>query len=186
MDSLAPQVHSSGPSPAALSLPPGAFGEAAHIRTSTRAPGGTLCEHYGLYLANAYPWQWFVTVTSRNRVAPEALIKRFRLAVSMTERTVLGRRPRRQDRIVWVMGEERHRSGNPHLHAILWQRHDLNRIARRNQFRDLLQDLSGWSKCEQPRSVEGATRYCAKYLAKEGELHFSETFGEHSTIRVGQ
>lgn len=144
----------------------------------------SLSEAYGEYLAAAYPWQWFVTVTSRNRVAPEALIKRFRLAVSKLERQTLGRRPRLADRIVWVVGEERHKSGNPHLHAIMWQRHDLNTLCRRNGFRDLLQDLSGWSKCEKPRSVEGAVRYCSKYLTKEGELHFSTTFGAHGQIRL--
>lgn len=158
---------------------------AVHTPTGPEGKELTVSDHYGLFLAAAYDWQWFVTMTSANRVAPEALIKRFRLAVSITERRILGRNPRRQDRMVWVVGEERHKNGNPHLHAVLWQRHDLNEIeCSRTVFRDLLQELSGWSKCEKPRSVEGASRYCSKYLAKEGELHFSDTFGMHSEIRV--
>lgn len=155
-----------------------------HSRHIQSGGGLSIAGAYGEYLAAAYPWQWFITMTSRNRVAPEALLKRFRLAVSKLERQLLGRRPRMEDRIVYVVGEERHKSGNPHLHAVMWQRHDLNQLARRNAFRDLLQELSGWSKCEKPHSVAGAVRYCAKYLSKDGELHFSPTFGAHGQIIV--
>ncbi len=130
----------------------------------------------------SYPWQWFVTVTSRNTVAPEALQKRFRLAVSMLNRQLFGRRVRHSDSIVWAIGEERHKNGNPHLHGVMYHRHDLNHLARRNDFRDLLQDLSGWSKVEKPRSAAGVTRYCSKYLAKEGEIFFSDSFGPHHRL----
>lgn len=162
------------------------FSEAS-LSPSTPAAmvGGTgVSEAYGEYLAMAYPWQWFITMTSANTTHPEALMKRFRLAISITERKYLGRRPKLQDRIVWVVGEERTKLGNPHLHAIAWQRHDLNEISpySRNDFRILLNDLSGWSKVEKPRSSIGATRYCSKYLSKEGELHFSASFGAHHQI----
>lgn len=149
---------------------------------ATRGKG--VPDAYAEWLAAAYPWQWFVTMTSRNRTHPEAMVKRFRLAVSMMERKYLGRRPAMRDRIVWVLAEERHKNGNPHLHALAWQRHDLNAWSRRSrtEFKQLLQDLSGWSKVEPPNHSGSVCGYVAKYLAKDGELQFSWTYGAHGAI----
>lgn len=143
-------------------------------------------EAYGQFIAAAYPWQWFVTMTSANRVAPEALIKRWRLVISKLERKWLGRRVKPLNRIVWVAGEERTKAGNPHLHALCWHRLDLNEIRpnSRNVARELLIYTSGWSKVEKPRSSAGAAGYCSKYLTKDGELHFSATFGAHQQIVI--
>jgi hypothetical protein len=148
--------------------------------------GRSVSEAYGDYLAAAYPWQWFITMTSSKPTHPEAMLKAFRYAVSVTERKHLGRRPKLRDRIVWVAGEERTKLGQPHLHAIMWQRHDLNLISPRSRddFRKLLNDLTGWSMVEKPRSPKGVSRYCSKYLSKDGELQFGPTFGVHRQIRL--
>jgi hypothetical protein len=146
--------------------------------------GGTgVAAAYGEWISHAYPWQWFVTMTSRNRTHPEALLKRFRLAVSRTERKQLGRRPKMLNRIAWVAGVERHKSGNPHLHALLWQRHDLNEWSPRSrtEFKQLLEELSGWSKVEPPKAQGSVCAYVAKYLTKDGELEFSRNYGAHGT-----
>ena len=145
----------------------------------------TVPEAYAEWIASAYEWQWFVTMTSRNRTHPEAMFKRFRLAVSILERRYLGRRPLMQARMVYVVALERHKSGNPHLHALCWQRNDLNTWSRtsRNEFKELLQELSGWSKVEAPKAQGSVCGYVSKYLVKDGELEFGRTFGAHGTIR---
>lgn len=142
---------------------------------------------YGDWISAAYPWQWFITMTSRNRTHPEAMLKRFKVAVCKTHRTYLGRNPRMSDQVVWVAAMERHKSGNPHLHALAWQRHDLNKLSSfsRREFQRILEELSGWSKVEAPRSNGCVSGYVAKYLSKEGEIEFSPTYGAHGAIDVG-
>lgn len=158
-----------------------------HAPSTPRSCGGKgVAQVYGEYLAAAYDWQWFVTMTSKKRTHPEALFKTFRYALSQMSRHYLGRRPKPVHRIVFVAALERHKSGNPHLHALMWHRDDLNRFSpsSRSEFRAKLEHLSGWSRVEPPNSNGSVAGYCAKYLAKDGELQFSPTFGIHGLIEV--
>ena len=148
--------------------------------------GKGVADEYADWIAQAHAWQWFVTMTSRKRTHPEALFKTFRLAVNLMSRHYLGRRPKLHHRIVWVAALERHKSGNPHLHALMWHRDDLNRFSptSRKEFKATLEHLSGWAKVELPARNGSVCGYVAKYLAKDGELQFSPTFGVHGPIEA--
>ena len=174
MDSFPSALHLEAPS-----------GDFASWAGHTRGTG--VVDAYAQYLAAAYPWQWFVTMTSCKRTHPEAIYKTFRFAVSLMTRHYLGRRPRLHDRIVSVVALERHKNGNPHLHAIMWHRQDLNSFSgsSRSEFKATLENLSGFSKVEKPHQAGRVSRYCAKYLLKGGEIHFSPAFGIHGAITPG-
>lgn len=67
------------------------------------------------------------------------------------------------------------------MHAVLYHGRDLNHIAMRRDWQKVwhLDMGMGFARIEAPHSPERAAKYCGKYLAKEGELHFSESFGLH-------
>lgn len=103
-----------------------------------------------------HPWQTFWTITSDKRTHPEAILKRWRYLSATVSRDLYGRRwAARQAGLRWVVGLERHKSGNPHLHALAYapgcNLDDVATFSRR-EWQDYATFTGGWSKVEKPRS----------------------------------
>lgn len=154
---------------------------AAAPSTPVISGGKGISHAYGEFLASWYPWQWFCTFTSAKPTHPEALLKAGFHWLHKLDRQLEGRRPKPASRTVCCFAVERHKSGQPHMHAILYHHRDLNHIAMRRDWQKVWHEemQMGFAKVEAPQSAERAARYCGKYLAKEGELYFSDSFGIH-------
>lgn len=117
-----------------------------------------------------WPWDWFCTLTFRgDAVHPEAADKRFRVWVSKINRELYGRRWRKRGQGVrWVRAMEMQRRGVPHFHALLGAE-GLDEL-RRLWWMDRWNQLAGFAKIEPPKNGGAVRGYCAKYVAKGGEL----------------
>ena len=119
-------------------------------------------------LMSRFEWEWFCTFTFRNEVTPEAADKAFRLLVSVLNRREYGVRWYKKGHgIQWVRALELQRRGVIHYHALF----RLCGRLRRMEAVDLWWSLGfGIARIYAPRGQEAVRRYCAKYIAKDGEL----------------
>lgn len=138
---------------------------------------GSLRDAWSEWLSHR-PWDLFATLTADGRSHPEALHKRFRYCVHKISDDLYGRAQTRiACPIEYVNGIERHKSGWPHSHALLrmpgvdmrdpsqfslayWQR--------------FMSDTGGWAWLSVPRGQGDVVGYVTKYVAKEGDLAFSD------------
>lgn len=132
-------------------------------------------------------WQMFATLTWRvhkagrtGGVHPEAASKAFRFFVSSINRSLYGRswgeRPHRG--IQWATGQEFHRDGRLHLHAVLAApTGDLYQLVRFDEWHRFWRKEFGNNRLERPRSQRDVSGYISKYVAKDGEVDFSANFG---------
>lgn len=133
-------------------------------------------------------WDWFLTLTFRPKselqtggVHPERADKAFRVLVSMMNRQIFGVRWYRslETQIVWVRGQEFHKSGRIHFHAMFaGPDRDLDRSYRRMSVVDWWWREFGIARVERPTSQHDVSGYVAKYAAKDGEVDFSPNFGK--------
>lgn len=124
-----------------------------------------------------YHWDWFCTLTFRDRVHPEAADKRFRVLISKLNRRLFG--PRWPQKIAhtayWCRGLEFQRRGVIHFHALVGCRaKDLNHHAIRNYWSDVWKDLAGLARIERIRNTNDALGYLTKYVSKGGEIDLSQ------------
>lgn len=132
------------------------------------------------------PWHWFVTLTFRpqhethgNGVHPEKADKAFRVLVSSINREIFGVRwwKRPQTQLIWARGQEFHKSGRIHFHAVFAAPHaDLNALTRRMDWVDWWWREFGIARIERPTDQEDVARYVSKYVVKDGEIDFSPNF----------
>lgn len=111
---------------------------------------------------------------------PEAADKAFRFFVSCINREIYGRDwGRRWHRgIQWARGQEFHKDGRLHFHALLAApTDDLNRLVSRYQWHEWWYREFGRNQIERPRSQRDVSAYVSKYVSKEGEVDFSPNFG---------
>jgi len=115
-----------------------------------------------------YYWEWMGTFTFRDgAVHPEAADKRFRLLVSMANRTLHGPRWAKKGRgISWARGLEKQRRGAVHFHALLSGVGQLRRLT----YMDIWDRIAGFARIERPRSQEFVMRYISKYVVKGGDI----------------
>lgn len=126
-------------------------------------------------------WQGFLTMTSEHRTHPEALLKRFRYCTHLANDAIYGRRwERRNQGCQWVAGVERHKSGWPHLHAVLrFPDFDLAGEEGRTWFplapwQERFTQTGGICRLDLARSSQDVVGYVTKYVVKDGELHWSK------------
>lgn len=148
----------------------------------------------GEKLASAYAdflcrrsWHWFVTLTFRpsaesrsGGMHPEKADKAFRVLVSKINRHLHGTRwyKRPETQIVWARGQEFHKSGRVHFHALFAHPStDLNSLTRRMDWVDWWWREFGIARIERPQSQADVAGYVSKYVSKEGEVDFSPNFG---------
>jgi hypothetical protein len=89
--------------------------------------------------------------------------------------------PARDLGVAWLLAHERHKSGEPHAHAIVYAMEPLDLLARRTDTKAVLNDRLGFARVEAVRSPDRAHAYACKYVVKGGELEFSDNF--HNFVR---
>jgi hypothetical protein len=155
------------------------------------------------------PWHWFATltfspvktVTDRHsgkllrveRFHPlrgmhlEAADKAFRWWMFEINKNLYGKNWRRipHGGLVWARGQEFHKSGRVHFHAVIAAPDgDLNKLASRYHWHELWFREFGRNQIERPRDQDEVVGYVSKYVAKDGEVDFSQNFGKEQPPRL--
>ena len=140
-------------------------------------------------LLSSRPWHWFATLTFRPKheslsggMHPEKADKAFRFFVSCLNRECFGKNWHRKPHggVQWARGQEFHKSGRIHFHAVLAAPEcDLNALARRMSWVDWWWKEFGIARIERPESQLEVCSYVSKYVAKDGEVDFSPNFGRY-------
>lgn len=138
-------------------------------------------------LLRRVPWQQFWTLTFRiskqgrnGGMHGEAADKAFRYFVSCLNREIYGPKwsTRWHGGIQWARGQEFHRDGRLHFHAVAAApTDDLNKLASRYEWHEFWYREFGRNRIEAPRSQADITGYVSKYVTKGGEVDFSKNFG---------
>jgi hypothetical protein len=156
-----------------------------------------------------HEWHWFATLTfspsktirdrytgeakSVDRFHPlrgmhlEAADKAWRWWVFELNKRCYGKNWRRVPHggVVWARGQEFHKSGRVHFHAVMAAPDDdLNAIASRYRFHELWFREFGRNQIERPRDQEEVGSYISKYVTKDGEVDFSANFGTVTPPRL--
>lgn len=117
---------------------------------------------------------------SNGSMHPEAADKAFRLFVSCINRELYGPKwgSRWHRGLQWVRGQEFHKDGRLHFHALLSApTDDFNRLTSRYAWHEWWYREFGRNQIEQPRSQRDVAQYVSKYVTKGGDVDFSPNFG---------
>lgn len=138
-------------------------------------------------LLQRVPWQQFWTLTFRvsksgrnGGMHEEAADKAFRYFVSCINREIYGPKwsTRWHGGIQWARGQEFHRDGRLHFHAVTaTATDDINRLMSRYEWHEFWYREFGRNRLEAPRSQLDITGYVSKYVTKGGTVDFSKNFG---------
>lgn len=138
-------------------------------------------------LLQRIPWQQFWTLTFRvsksgrnGGMHEEAADKAFRYFVSCINREIYGPKwsTRWHGGIQWARGQEFHRDGRLHFHAVTaTATDDINRLMSRYEWHEFWYREFGRNRIEAPRSQLDITGYVSKYVTKGGTVDFSKNFG---------
>lgn len=117
-----------------------------------------------------WEWDWFCTLTFRGTaVHPETAAKKSRLWLSKINRELFGSRWWKKNRgVFWVRALEMQKRNVLHYHMLL--RGAGLKNLRRLYWMDEWNKIAGYARIEKPRETEAVRRYCAKYVAKGGEI----------------
>lgn len=134
-------------------------------------------------------WHWFATLTFRashegrsGGIHPEKADKAFRFWVSHVNRECFGKNWHRRPHggVQWARGQEFHKNGRIHFHALLAAPEcDLNALTRRMDWVDWWWREFGIARIEPPTSQQDVAEYVSKYVVKDGEVDFSPNFGRY-------
>lgn len=142
------------------------------------------------------PWHWFTTLTfardherASGGMHPEKADKAFRYFISHLNEHIYGDqreiRGRSRRSIVWARGQEFHKDGKVHFHAVLAAPdRDLDACCSRYQWHEWWFQHFGRNQIEIPRSQEDVLGYVSKYVTKDGEVDFSANFGKARPPRL--
>lgn len=153
-----------------------------------------LAEAYASLLVR-HPWHWFASLafnpaherTKVGGVHPEKADKAFRFWMGNLNREIYGPRWAKKPHggLVWARGQEFHKDGRIHFHALVAaSTDDLNRLARRLTWLDNWYEQFGFARIERPRSDRQVCSYVSKYVVKDGEVDFSKNFGRVSVPAI--
>lgn len=170
--------------------------------------GDGVADGYAELLARE-PWHWFATLTFSpskrvrdrhtgkevvvDRFHPlhgmhlEAADKAWRWWIFEINKSIYGGNWRRipHGGVVWARGQEFHKSGRVHFHALLAApEDDLNKIASRYRFHEIWYREFGRNQVERPRDQDEVIGYVSKYVAKDGEVDLSANFGKATPPRL--
>lgn len=139
-------------------------------------------------LLSVCKWQWFMhftfkpTLTTKHGgVHPERADKAFRYFISCLNRELYGPNWARNrfGGVVWARGQEWHKDGRIHFHAVAAAVNgDLNKLGRRLTWMDFWGREFGICRITPPESQQNCLDYITKYVAKGGEVDFSRNFAE--------
>lgn len=111
---------------------------------------------------------------------PEAAQKGFRFFVSNINRELYGNSwgKRWHKGLQWALGQEFHKDGRLHFHALISApTGDLWELIRVSSWHRWWLHEFGFNRIERPRSQADVADYVSKYVAKDGEVDFSQNFG---------
>jgi len=132
-------------------------------------------------LLSRYEWDWFVTLTFRNCIHPEAAEKRFRVWLNQLNRQLYGKRwSKKGQGIYWAKALEWQKRNVIHFHLLMSDVQNLNETLRRLSAMDKWKDLAGFARIEVPKQQMCVARYCAKYIIKGGEIELSPTLRSYA------
>lgn len=132
-------------------------------------------------MLSRYQWDWFVTLTFKDSVHPEAADKRFRVWLNELNTALYGRRWRQRGQgVYWAKALEYQKRGVIHFHVLMSDTQNLNETLRRLTFMDKWKKIAGFSKIEVPNQQQCVARYCAKYIVKGGEIDLSPTLSSYA------
>lgn len=86
--------------------------------------------------------------------------------------------------MTWVLAVERHKSGEIHLHALISGVGPTRRLTWMDKWCDLDARSTGWARIRTVESNNAVARYVSKYVAKGGELYFSDNFKAPNSDRL--
>lgn len=141
-------------------------------------------------LVSRYPLPIFTTQTWRVRTHPEAALKAHGYLMHLATSELFGKNYRRSGvlPLQWVAAIERHKSWNPHVHALCGHPDIDLAAAELGQFRAHMKAIAneewGWSKFEVIKAQDDARSYVIDYAAKTGELFFSPHLEELSRGQI--
>lgn len=130
-------------------------------------------------LMGRYALPLFHTQTFASRAHPETVEKALRYYVNRWNDELHGNNWKRRgvDGVQYIAGIERHKSGNPHSHAVLGHPDiDLGSAehsALRRSMRELAEHEWGFAKLEVAKSPEHTNAYISKYVSKDGDIVIS-------------
>ncbi|KRG72529.1 hypothetical protein ABB27_01000 [Stenotrophomonas terrae] len=140
------------------------------------------------------PWHQFWTLTFRRSetgrnggVHEEKADKAFRFFVSCINTELYGKSWGRHWHrgIQWARGQEFHRDGRIHFHAIVAAPDDdLSRRMSRHRWKEFWYQEFGIARLEIPRSQHDISGYLSKYVSKGGTVDFSKNFGAWQPPRI--
>lgn len=162
-------------------------GECSGTSDAVRRMWGSAESEAYAELLGRQAWHWFITLTFRPNqesrsggMHPEKADKAFRVLISKINRELHGVRwyKRYDTQLVWARGQEFHKSGRIHFHAVVAHpTNDLNTLTRRMHWVDWWWQEFGIARIERPQSQDDICRYVSKYVVKDGEVDFSPSFG---------
>jgi len=104
-----------------------------------------------------------------------------------TKRSYKGRWVRQwrqgKNRPQWVVGAEKHQSGNYHLHSLLWFPEYYGEVSRTSLWEMWYARSNGGigagiGRFVPPKKNMSVSQYVAKYVIKDGEIFLSDGFGD--------
>lgn len=133
-------------------------------------------------LLSRYEFQWFLTLTFKEEIHPEAAFKKFRMFVNHINRVLYGRRWMRRPHggVYWVLALEWQKRGVLHFHGLMGDVEDLNARIRRLDCMDYWKEIAGFAKIEEVKNFDAVNRYVSKYVIKRGEIDLSENLGSYA------
>lgn len=139
-------------------------------RTSVRGANPSSLVDKWVEFLSPVKWEWFCTFTFRDDIHPEGADKAFRFLMAKLNRKLFGPRwYRKGESVQYVRALEYQKRGVIHFHALLAGVGGADRFSVMEQW----DELAGFARIYPPCSSDAVTRYCAKYVAKGGELEVS-------------
>lgn len=140
-------------------------------------------ESWGVFLAGLASWDWWVTLTFRDRPKEDQDRGWTKIGTHYASRAfrtfVKALQKESKEKVNWVNGLEYQRwRGVPHYHALIQGVSEL----RRMDFVDWWWARYGIARILPYNAKEGASYYIAKYVGKElGEVNFSKGLTNQAT-----
>lgn len=134
----------------------------------------------------SHPWEWvlFATLTFPDNPHPERADKQYRVFWNTINRAVYGGSRtwyKRHPGICGIRAEERTKAGRIHYHCMYGG--EESKILHRLDTMHTWEVISGgFARIEAIRSTIGVSAYCTKYLLKENEIDFSDSFMIYSKL----
>lgn len=147
-------------------------------------PRYLLRQAYGEFIAR-WPWEWFVTLTFAEDIHPKAALKKVSVWNSKLAASIYGRHWYKSGGLYWVCAEEYQKQGRVHYHLLIAGVQNTRRLTWMDNWMKL-DRCTGWARIEEVISKSGTSHYLAKYLGKDGQVHFSHNLKDITSDLVAQ